>query len=113
MKPYRVHDMPAIHAESLLALIQAVWLDDLRQTRERTRKYAVFAFRMFKIPGSAEIILGAGAADRWPVLISIQIEFDFTFTPPAVVPDSPRQIGSDVLPFAFYPIKNGMNRLIG
>src|SRR5260370_31405405 len=68
---------------------------------------------MFKIPGSTEIILGAGAADRWPVLISIQIEFDFTFTPPAVVPDSPRHIGSDVLAFAFYPIKNGMSRLIG
>src|SRR6185503_2616985 len=79
----RVHDVPAIHAETLLTAIDPVRLDDLWQAKKGGGVGAILAVRLLKVPGSAEIVFGTGSANRWEVGIAIKVEFDLALAPPA------------------------------
>jgi hypothetical protein len=71
--------MPAIHGKSLLAFVECIRFDHLRQTGIGGRKDTVLALRMFEIPGTPEIVLGSGTANGRPLRVPVQIEFNFSF----------------------------------
>ena len=57
-----------------------------------------------EVPRAAKIIFGASAADGREFVVAIQIEFDFAFTPPAIVVNSPRDLRADIMPLTFYTV---------
>lgn len=59
-----------------------------------------------KTPSSSKIIFSASAAYRWIRLVPIDIEFEFTFSPPVALKYTQGQIGSNVLASALDPIQN-------
>src|SRR5690606_6360078 len=88
-KADRIHNVPTVHAESLLAPVQAVRLDHLRHAKESSGERAVFTARMLEVPSAAEIVFGTGSANRREFLVSVHIELDFAFAPPAGIVDLP------------------------
>ena len=68
---------------------------------------------MLEIPGAAEVVLGAGPADRRPFAVAIEVELDLALAPPAVVVHAPGQIGADVLALAVDAIEEGVDLAIG
>src|SRR5205823_9623169 len=101
----RVHDVPPIHTESLLTPVKPVRFDDLGEAQERRRVDAVFPLWMLPVPGAAEVVLGARAADRGPLLVAVHVELDLTLTPPVVVVDAPGEVSADVMPLAAHPVE--------
>src|SRR2546426_12233995 len=81
----RVHHVPAVHAEPLLAAIEAVRLDHLRQAEERRREDPILSGRKLEVPGAAEVVLRAGAAEGGEFAIPVQVELDLPLPPPAAV----------------------------
>src|SRR5699024_1731868 len=65
----RVRQVPAVQAEALLVGVEAVGLDHLRHPEIRGGVGGVGAGRVLEGPGPAEVVLGAGAADRGEVLV--------------------------------------------
>lgn len=59
-----------------------------------------------KTPSSSKIIFSTSAAYRWICPISIDIEFEFTFSPPVALKHTQGQICSNVLASASDPVKN-------
>ena len=49
---------------------------------------------------TAEVVLSPGSADSRIFLVTVHVELDFPFTPPAVVVYPPRQVGTHVLSLA-------------
>src|SRR5258708_22766410 len=107
-KANRVHNMPAVHTKPLLAAIEAIWFDDLRQPEKWCGERAVCTRWLLEIPGTPEVIFRPGATDRGKISVTIQIHFDLAFAPPAGAVDLPGDIRADVMTFAFYIIQEGM-----
>src|SRR5665213_3878769 len=107
--------MPAIQTEPRLRIRMSVWPDDLRQPGVRRGKFRVMRLPVrplgVEIIRAAEIILRAGAADGRKLRITVQIEFDFTFAPPAGVMHAPSEIGADILALAFHAVEDGVKAL--
>ena len=59
---------------------------------------------MLEVPGPAEVILRAGAANGRPFCIAIQVELDLAFAPPIVVVTTPGEVGTNILALAVYAI---------
>src|ERR1700739_586366 len=77
-----VRYMPAIETEALLRLIKAVRLDDLRETGVgRSESVVLMCFLIFKIIGAVEVVFCTGPVNGGELLVAIQEEFDFSFTP--------------------------------
>ena len=108
-----VGDMPAVHAEALLALVEAVRLDHLWQAQIGRGIGAVFAIEIAKAPGAAEIVLGARAADRGEVAVAIHIEFDFALAPPAAIVAAPSHVGPDIVAHALDAIDDRIIFFVG
>src|SRR5271170_6549456 len=79
----RVEEMPAVHPEALLAPIQPIRADDLMQPEKRRRIGGVTLPGHVEVPGAAEVVLGAGAADRGELLVAVEVELHLALTPPA------------------------------
>src|SRR5271165_1039993 len=104
--------MPAIHSESLLTLVKSVGLNDLRQAGIGRREYAVLSRRMLKIPGATKIVLCSCSTNSGPFNITIQVKFDFTFAPPAIVAHAPGEISANVLSLTPNPVDDRMNPFV-
>src|SRR3954468_22947361 len=108
-----VHDVPPVQAEALLGAVEAVGADDLGEAEEGGGEDAVLAGGELEVPGAAEVVLGAGAADGRPVGVSVQVELDLALAPPAVVVDAPGEVGADVVALALHAAEQGMDLLVG
>src|ERR1700712_1392199 len=97
--------MPAIHSKTLLRTIQSIRLCYLVKTGISCRKGLILVcLLIFKIIGSAKIIFGAGAIYSGKLLVSIHIEFNFSFAPPAIVVYTDCHKSAYVLSLPFYVI---------
>src|SRR5271166_4302518 len=100
--------MPAVHAEPLLAAVKPIRADDLVQAEKRCRVGGVSLPGHIEVPGAAEVVLGAGAADRRELLVAVDVELDLALAPPAGVVGAPGEIGANVLPHALDAIEDRM-----
>ena len=82
-EPDWVRKVPPVHAEALLAVVQPVRSEHLRQPEVRGGIGAVAGARDVKVPGPPEVILGAGAADRRQFAVPVKVELDLALAPPA------------------------------
>jgi len=112
LEPHRVRDVPAVESEALLGLPLAVRDDDLRHARIGSCVFPVFPFHGESV-GSAEVVLGPGAADGGKLLVSVDEKFYLAFTPPAGVVRAPAHVGADKVAPAFDSINDGVNGLVG
>src|SRR5699024_9035303 len=101
--------MPAIHAKSLLALVEAIRNDDLGQTKVWRAVAAVLTLRVLEVPGAAEVILGTSAGDSWEIGIAIHIELNLAFTPPTAGVHAPGDVGANVLALPLHAIEQGVH----
>src|SRR5205807_9474449 len=65
-----VHNVPAVEAEALLALVEAIGLDHLRQAQVGGGEHAILSLGVLEIPGAAKIVFGAGAANGGPIAVA-------------------------------------------
>src|SRR4051794_29656314 len=101
--------MPAVHAKSLLRIVQAVWPRHLVQTRVGSGKRLILVcLLVLEIVGPAKIILRARAIDRREFLVSIHIKLDFTLAPPAIVVHTNCHKGSHIMTFPLDIVYNGI-----
>src|SRR5215467_12299252 len=98
--------MPAVHAEPLLAAIQAIRAQDLRQAEVGRAVRAVALAPHVEVPGAAEVVLGAGAADRGELLVAVEVELDLALAPPARAVDAPGEVCADILPGAGHGVED-------
>lgn len=109
-----VGDVPAIHAKALLRTIDTVRADHLVQTGVGRAEFLIlFGLFVFKIVGTAEIILGASAADGGPLFVAIHKELDLAFAPPTSVVDTPRHVDADIVPLSLHAIENCVVSFVG
>jgi len=59
---------------------------------------------VLEIVRTAEVVLSPGSADSRIFLVTVHVELDFPFTPPAVVVYTPRQVGTHVLSLALHTV---------
>src|SRR5256885_3437939 len=105
--------MPAVHAEPLLAAVAPVRAQNLMQAKERRGVRGVSRAGDVEVPGAAEVVLGAGAADRRELLVTVQVELDLALAPPARPVHAPGDIRADVLPGAGDPVHDRVRRAGG
>src|SRR5262249_53106961 len=98
--------MPAVHAEPLLAAVEPVRSQQLVQAKERRGVRGVPLAGDVEVPGSAEVVLGPGAADRRELRVAVEVELDLALAPPAGPVDAPREVAADVLPGAAHPVQD-------
>src|SRR5699024_10539398 len=79
----RIHHVPSVHAEPLLRSVEPIGLEHLVHSQVRSRERGVALPRDIEIPGTAEVVLGTGAADRGMVAIAVEVHLQFALTPPA------------------------------
>ncbi len=81
--------MKAVQAEAELAAVEPVRLYDLRQAGIGGGKgdIVVMGVRFLEVIGTAEVVLGAGAAYGGKFAVAIQIELDFPLSLPATAVD--------------------------
>src|SRR6187397_726422 len=93
LEPDRIHEVPAVEAEALLRLVQAIGPRHERQPRVRRAEFLV-ALRVLvlEVVRPAEVVLGARAADRRELDVAIHEELDFALPPPTVVVHAPAQV---------------------
>jgi hypothetical protein len=60
-----------IKPKPLLGFIQPVGLDHLAKAGEMVAEAAIFALGELKVPGAAEVILGAGGADGGEIAVAV------------------------------------------
>lgn len=114
LKADRVGDVPAVHAEALVGVIQPVRRADIGEAGVRRRKGLVAVrILILKVVGAAEIILRPRAADGRVFAVAVHIKLDLALAPPAVVVDAPGQIGADVLPLALHVVEDRIDLFIG
>ena len=104
--------MPAIHAKALLALVEANRLDDIRQSQIWRCEGCIATILIAEAPGAAEVIFGAGAADRGKVRIAVDAELDYALAPPAVITAVPGPVGADLVAPALCPVEQDMRFLV-
>src|SRR4030042_1486727 len=93
VKPYRIHNMPAVHPEALHHIIMPIPAYYLVKTCIRSTEFGIidlFNTCGILLPGvkiirAAEIIFRSCAAYCREFGIAVHEEFDFTFAPPAVI----------------------------
>src|SRR5690606_17196394 len=100
LKTNRVHNVPAVHTEALLAAVEAIGLNHLRHAQKGGRDAAVLALGMLEVPSAAEVVFGAGATNGRELIVAVHIELDLAFAPPTAVVDAPRDIGANVVALA-------------
>ena len=110
-KADRICDVPAVHSEAAVCMIDLIGMRNLRKSRIGRAVFNVFAINV-KIPRSAEIILRSGAADRGEIGVTVDIDFDLSLSPPAVGFYAPVQIRADVMAVALDVIKDGVDLLV-
>lgn len=104
-----VGDVPAVESELLVGFIDLVRRQYLREAGVGRGEGLIFVeVVVFEIVRAAEIVFGAGAANGRELIIAVQVEFDFAFTPPARVMDVHGEVGADVLAFAFDVVEDGV-----
>src|SRR5690606_11349544 len=79
----------------------------------RRRIHPVFAFGVFEIPGAAEIVFGAGAADRREGVVPVHVKLDLTFAPPTAIIDAPGDVRADVVALPLDAVDDGVDLLVG
>src|SRR5208282_3186363 len=109
-----IRDMPAVHSKSLLRRVQPVGPNHLRQSRVGRRELAIAAVFLshVEVVRAAEIILGAGSADRRKLRVAVDEKLYLALAPPSAVVNSPRHVGANVLPAARDPIDDRVNLLV-
>src|SRR6185369_13006122 len=81
-----IDEVPAIEAETLVRLVEAVGPDDLRHAGVGRVVFLVaFLLQVFETIRAAEIILGARAADGRKLGVAIEEELHLALAPPAIV----------------------------
>src|SRR5687767_10080546 len=95
-----------------LTVIEIVRPDHLWQSEEWGRVGSILSGRMLEVPRPAEVILRSRAADRRPLIVTVEVELDLPFAPPAGVVDTPGEIRSYVMPLAPHPIEQRVHLLI-
>ena len=70
LEAHGIHDVPSVEPEALLAFIRTVAADHLRQARVGRRELGVLAVSV-EVVGAAEVVLGAGAADRGKLAVAV------------------------------------------
>ena len=83
MEVDRVRNVPAIHAESLLAVVEPIGSEDLGHAEIGRAELGVALARNIEIVGTSEVVLGAGPGNRRKVAVPVKIELDFTLSPPS------------------------------
>src|SRR5690606_38810723 len=97
LEPDRVGQVPAVHAEPLLAAVAAVGAQDLVQAQVGGAVGGVALAGDVEVPRPAEVVLGAGAADRRELLVAVEVELHLALAPPAARVRGPREVGADVV----------------
>ena len=100
--------MPAVETEALLALIEAVGPDHLGHAEVRRVVFGIAAAGEVEVPGAAEVILGAGAADRGVIVVAVEIDLQFALAPPAKAVDTPRKVGADIVTMTGNAVQDDM-----
>ncbi len=109
-----IGDVPAIHAEALLGPVDTIGLDDLVEPRIGCGERLVLSQGpILEVVRTAEVVFGAGAADRGIVGVAVQEELDLTFTPPPRVVDAPSQIGANKVTLTLNAFEDGVDALVG
>ncbi len=108
----RVGDVPAVHAEAGLGPVQPVGAQNLVHAHKRRGVGHVLTVDV-PVVRTAEIVFGAGAADRRKLGIVVDEEFDLAFAPPAGVGHPDRQVRAHVLTNTVHAVQNGMHTLVG
>src|SRR5208282_5673417 len=95
-EPDWIRDMPAVHSKSLLRRVQPVGPNHLRQSRVGRRELAIAAVFLahVEVVRAAEVILGAGAADRRKLGVAVDEELYLALAPPSAVMNSPRHVSA-------------------
>ena len=101
--------MPAVEAEALLRLVEAVRPQDQGQARVGSGELLVLlGLLVLEVVRAAEIVLGTGAADGGELRVPVQEELDLAFSPPALVVDAPGQVRSHVVALAAHSFQDGV-----
>lgn len=96
----RIHDMPAVKAESFLRTVCAVGTNDLTEACVGGAEFGESSFTV-EVVGPAKVVFGSGSADRGELVVSVHEELDLAFAPPAVVVEPPCHVDTYIL--AFFP----------
>src|SRR4030042_1255740 len=116
IEPDRIHNVPAVHAETLHHIIMAVTTNYLVETCIRSAEFRIIYFlntgsvflSCIKIVGAAEIIFCTCTTYCREFCITIHEEFDLAFSPPSVIIDSPCQITTHIMTSAFNTVNNSI-----
>jgi len=111
VKADRVCNMPAILAKTVL-IFNAIETS-IESTEIVINILAVRAGSHFVTVGTAKIIFLTGAADSRKFIITVEIKFYLTFSPPAGTVGAVSVKGADIMAGAFDAIYNGINLLVG
>src|SRR5699024_6943043 len=74
----------------------------------RSRERGVALPRDIEIPGTAEVVLGTGAADRGMVAIAVEVHLQFALTPPARAVHTPGEVGPHELAVPLHASEDGV-----
>ena len=108
--------MPAVktsHRHTVIVVIEIVnqlivrriiWISQIRCTIILFHRLTIYLFR--KAPGTTEIIFCSRSANSWIFLISVNIEFNFAFTPPVTFQCCQCHISTYIVTLSFDIIKN-------
>ena len=104
-EPDRVGEMPTVEAEALLRPVLAVGPQHLGHARVRRRELGVVAADV-EVVRAAEVVLGAGSADRRELVVAVDEELHLALAPPAGVVHAPRAIRADVLAATVHAVED-------
>ena len=104
-EPDGVGEVPAVEAEPLLRSVRAVGTQHLGHAGVRRRELRVLPADV-EVVRAAEVVLGAGAADRRELVVAVDEELQLAFAPPAGVVHAPRAIRADVLAASAHAVED-------
>lgn len=114
VEAYRVKDMPAVQPESGHCTVQPVGTDYLVHAGIRGGELLVLVrLLVLEIIRAAEVVFSPGSTDSRIFLVTVHVELDFPFTPPAVVVYTPRQVGTHILSLALHTVNQRVQRPLG
>src|SRR5215207_5898516 len=76
-----IRNVPTVETEPLLALVEAVRPDHLGHAEVRRGVFGIALARDVEIPGAAEVVLSASAADRRVIVVAIEIDLEVALAP--------------------------------
>lgn len=111
LKVHGVGDVPAVHIEITLGVVGVVYLVHLVHARIGCAELSVAVH--VKIAGAAEVVLCACSADGGEVGVTVNIELNLAFSPPAVVLNAPVEVCSHVVAASLDVVRDNVVFLIG